>query len=839
MDRSSVLISAGANDNTHDQTGDGLVELKSNSKVHNPFRLYDNFRKGCTNVLTAPRGLKGSNGFRNNGGHPTNHHSQCYEVADAQSSLASTSIQITSIKSRRLNSEADSSDSSNSADDTTTQVIKVKCSPKHRLSDSSTCSSSNEDTRYPQPIGEFSKEIFSSLDSTLGRDDSLPLCVSSSEQVNKASDSEDHNDRNKTEKRVHINDGSSTDDSGVDSLCCILENDIKISGGSKKLNENESNNQYLTQDHKTVNTLSASSLHDSSTSKSATSFLHDIATYGYDTISKKRNSIWKKEYNVSGAVANGSDNYVTSVDQEDLINEYVDTKDHHTYANIHFKGNSYSLVPDDKRSNVELTSVVQNKSLINILSNEPRKTSKSIKQESEDKVKLNRKGELKSVKNGSAPIYSSVNVAAKKAGKKKSKDSSVCKQISNAAFAKLPVIKFLAEDIDIGETSVANSDTHGNEVLADHSNFNDLPRSTGPKEAEVTDLRELTKLLNNTSALLQRNSNLRASLTISVKNPRNGASNAKTFVLPSGRDGKDTAKNQTGTSPINIKNSDSKNGLRTVATTNQLDANNVTVLVNHGYQNNTPSDDFKYNEMPIDCEFKTSSCIPNQADTTISPDFTKLNSDKDDAEDDQFISLVNIDAEADPLRPPAFVRHNPIRRPVVAAAMTTTNSNTTTVSVATKSVAPTVCRRSIRLAPKTVANLANKFEACDRLLASNHGSSNVSQGKKVVSIDTGNSVLTQKNDKTSKKTNSNIPEKELKLCKKDITKIIGTLNRLEEDAKRSCYRPRPMTTPGSMAKKNSNSNIHGTNNDFCTKSGTQGKIVVLQYSLKSFKNNFL
>ena len=828
MDRSSVLISAGANDNTHEQTGDGLVELKSNSRVHNPFRLYDNFRKGCTNVLTAPRGLKGSNGFRNNGGHPNNHHSQCYEVADAQSSLASTSIQITSIKSRRLNSEADSSDSSNSADDTTTQVIKVKCSPKHRLSDSSTCSSSNEDTRYPQPIGDFSKEIFSSLDSTLGRDDSLPLCVSSSDQVNKASDSEDHNNCNKTEKRVHINDGNTTDDSGVDSLCCILENDKKISDGSKTFNENESDNQFLTKDHKTVNTLSASSLHDSSTSKSATSFLHDIATYGYDTISKKRNSIWKKEYNVSGAVANGRDNYVTSVDEEDLINEHVDTKDHHTYANVHFKGNSYSLVPDDKRSNVELTSVVQNKSLINIVSNEPRKTSKTDKQETEDKVKLNRKIEPKNVKNGSAPIYSSVNVSAKKASKKKGKDSSVCKQISNAAFAKLPVLKFLAEDIDIGETSVANSDTLGNEVLVDQSSFNDLPRSTGPKEAEVTDLRELTKLLNNTSALLQRNSNLRASLTISVKNPRNGASNAKTFVLPSGRDGKDTAKNQTGTSPINIKNSDSKNDFRTVATTNQLDGNNVTV--NHGYQNNVPSDDFKYNEMPIDCEFKTSSCIPNQSNTTIRPDLTKLTSDKDDAEDDQFISLVNIDAEADPLRPPAFVRHNPIRRPVVAAAMTTTNSNTTTVSVATKTVAtaPTVCRRSIRLAPKTVANLANKFEACERLLASNHGSSNVSQEKKIIPSDTGHSALPRKNDKTSKKTNSNIPEKELKLCKKDITKIIGTLNRLEEDAKRSCYRPRPMTTPGSMAKNNSNSNSNVANNDFCTKSGSQGKIVLIK-----------
>merc|ERR1712150_285338 len=108
--------------------------------------------------------------------------------------------------------------------------------------------------------------------------------------------------------------------------------------------------------------------------------------------------------------ANGSDNYVTSVDEEDLINEHVDTKDHHTYANIHFKGNSYSLVPeDDKRSNVELTSVVQNKSLISTLSNNPRKASKTVKQETE--VKLSRKGEPKSVKDGSAPIYSSVNVA--------------------------------------------------------------------------------------------------------------------------------------------------------------------------------------------------------------------------------------------------------------------------------------------------------------------------------------------------------------------------------------------------------------------------------------------
>merc|ERR1711981_1229094 len=145
MEGTSVLITAAVGDNNHESGGaeDALVEYnnKSHQKIHNPFRLYDNFRKGCTNVLTAQRGLKGSSGFRNNGGHPNHHHSQCYEVADAQSSLASSSIQITSIKPRRLNSEADSSDSSNSADDTT-HILKVK-SPKHRSSDSSNFSSSN------------------------------------------------------------------------------------------------------------------------------------------------------------------------------------------------------------------------------------------------------------------------------------------------------------------------------------------------------------------------------------------------------------------------------------------------------------------------------------------------------------------------------------------------------------------------------------------------------------------------------------------------------------------------------------------------------------------------
>ena len=40
-------------------------------------------------MLANQRGLKGSNGFRNNGGHPNHHSQKCYEVADAQASLTS------------------------------------------------------------------------------------------------------------------------------------------------------------------------------------------------------------------------------------------------------------------------------------------------------------------------------------------------------------------------------------------------------------------------------------------------------------------------------------------------------------------------------------------------------------------------------------------------------------------------------------------------------------------------------------------------------------------------------------------------------------------------------
>ena len=801
MESSSVFISAAAGDNNDGIGGseDALVEYKSSPKIHNPFKLYDNFRKGCTNVLTAQRSSKGSNGFRNNGGHPNHHNQGCYEVADAQSSLSSSSIQITSIKPRRLNSEEDSSDSSNSAEDTT-QVIKTK-PPKHRSSNSSNFSSSSDDSSYPQQIGDFSKEIFSSLDSTLGRDDSLILGVLN-DTKSKTTDSQEKCRENETQckRRSTINDGNTTDDSGVDSICCILDSGDKC--GSSQNNNEESREVF--RDQKASN-ASPSLRGATQSSKSASSFLQEIATYSYDTISKKRNSIWKREYNISGTGLSSENQVYNSVEEEC---KDIDTKDHHTYANVNFRGNSYSLVPEDRTCNVELTSVVQNKSLVNIphnvsLVNSGSRNGKQNQEKSENIFADKHPTKV-------APIYSSVNVSTKKSSKKKGKDSSVCRQISNAAFSKLPVLKFLAEDIDIGENS--------NTVEIGNTSFSKSKSSSptlGPQEGEVTDLRGLTKLLNNTSALLQRNSNLRASLTISVKNPRNGVSNAKTFVLPSVRDGKASNKNDTFVSP------DRQTHVNDDLTANkEIDASQRNNCNDVGEKENEPCvpfGEFQYKEVAIDCDFKNSSSGNKPPGDSVYAKPNKISDDKEAHEEDQFVSLVNIDGEIDLSRPPAFVRHNPNRRPVVAAAMTTTNTTPPSSSQQKSSASvPTVCRRSIRLAPKTVANLANKFEACG-LLEDSSAAIN-SNGK-----NTASKISNLKNslevDQNCPNSFSKIPDKELKLCKKDITKIIGTLNRLEEDAKRSCYRPRPMTAPAdSYPKKNIKSTKNSDNENLCEKS---------------------
>ena len=215
------------------------------------------------------------------------------------------------------------------------------------------------------------------------------------------------------------------------------------------------------------------------------------------------------------------------------------------------------------------------------------------------------------------PVYSTVSLADKTRNKMK----------ANEAVLKV------VDGIDIGEK--------------------DIPVTVNEQKYSLEDIQELTTLLNNTTALLNRNSSLRASLTISVK--KSGKSNEQTFILP--------------------------------------------------------------NQLPKEPE----------------------------KEEENYPSLVDLDGPANP----SFVRHNPIRRPVSEVK------------------APdSVCRKSIRLAPKTVANLASKFDGLLDIPAAT----------------------------------SAIPEKERQLCKKDITKIIGTLNKLDEDAKRSCYRPRPMTTSSENQK---------------------------------------
>ena len=158
----------------------------------------------------------------------------------------------------------------------------------------------------------------------MGHDDSLIISTSSNTTQNKATGTDDHSKENETQckRRNTTNDGNTTDDSGVDSICCTLDTGDKFSGS-----KNNNDEAQVYRDHEPSN--ASPSLRGAQSSKSASSFLQDIATYGYDTISKKRNSIWKREFNISGAGGN-NENHVTSVQEECKDEEY------HTYANVNF-----------------------------------------------------------------------------------------------------------------------------------------------------------------------------------------------------------------------------------------------------------------------------------------------------------------------------------------------------------------------------------------------------------------------------------------------------------------------------------------------------------------------
>ena len=273
-------------------------------------------------------------------------------------------------------------------------------------------------------------------------------------------------------------------------------------------------------------------------------------------------------------------------------------------------------------------------------------------------------------------VYSKVSLSTKKKNKMASAPSPE-EEKGESHEGGGTVIK-LVDGIDIGESS---TDPPG-EINEKKISMETLSKN------DISDIYELTTLLNNTTALLTRNSSLRASLTISVKNPKNGKSNEQTFILPSGNT-KKASDSVWDKSEVAAKTEESE---VTVVTVNLEEPPTVT--------------------------------------------------------EEDFPSLVDLDGAPNP----SFVRHNPARRPVS--------------EVKTGNLPDPVCRRSIRLAPKTVANLASKYDA---LLY-------------------------------NKAQVSTVPEQEKKLLKKkDITKIIGSLNKLDEDAKRSCYRPRPMTASGKWA----------------------------------------
>merc|ERR1712008_483512 len=115
-----------------------------------------------------------------------------------------------------------------------------------------------------------------------------------------------------------------------------------------------------------------------------------------------------------------------------------------------------------------------------------------------------------------------------------------------------------------------------------------------------------------------------------------------------------------------------------------------------------------------------------------------------------------------------FVRHNPARRPI-------NGHNSMEV------------RRSVRLAPKTVANLASKF---DNLLTNDSKAklkvSNSAVLGSAGSVTSASSSTTFKvSSSTSTSSSHQKTHREMKLGKRDIAKIIGTLEKLDEEAKKA------------------------------------------------------
>ena len=273
-----------------------------------------------------------------------------------------------------------------------------------------------------------------------------------------------------------------------------------------------------------------------------------------------------------------------------------------------------------------------------------------------------------------------------------------------------------------------------------------------PVEEEVTDISEITQLLSNTNELLNRSSHLRASLTVSVRHANKKTGQTATFLFPAkkkeGGCKKSKAKKQGLWNNLLKKSREDLSVESDAENSSSCDSSDANEPVVERVPERTAS---KYEEANarIAAKFeksRESETLSQQQQQPSEIKSTATSSDDDFDRDD--IRGDSGDDDDDKLEAAAtpFVRHNPARRAVGPGAA---------VDI----------RRSIRLAPKTVANLASKF---DNLLVSD-----------------GTSVKAAPVPAASGAPETGKTEKELKLCKKDISKIIDALNKLEDDAKKS------------------------------------------------------
>ena len=337
-------------------------------------------------------------------------------------------------------------------------------------------------------------------------------------------------------------------------------------------------------------------------------------------------------------------------------------------------------------------------------------------------------GKLESPASPKIPIYSTINLANKKNKRK---------------IEQLP-----EQHVDVSKVT-------NNKVSLSSLRF--------PIEEEVADIAEITQLLSNTNELLNRSSHLRASLTVSVRHPNKKTAQTTTFVFPTNNSNNNNNKKKESSSKKKAKGQKSQG-----IWNNFLYRKSKEDLTKDSDEETSSSSDDKefVAEKPTTVPQTTTAekgiSRYEEANVRIAAKF-EMNREAATFKEEVVMDVPKgfqapEDADADEdederLEESAtpFARHNPARRPLGPGA---------TVDI----------RRSVRLAPKTVANLASKF---DSLLVSD--SSKPAVKDKVEKISTNPAV--------EKKTI--LPEKELKLCKKDISKIIDALNKLEDESKKS------------------------------------------------------